>query len=475
MPASTEAPPRSAWSLLKTGPFSRLWRAGLVSSTGDWISILATLSLAEELAGGSGIVLALTSRILPGLFFAAIGGIIADRFNRKFVMLFTEVGRAGLVLSLAFASSITHLILVNLLIEALTLLFQPAKEATVPRLVQRNELVQANSLSLSAAYGTFPIGALIFLAIAPWGDNVTLGGLLPGTHQSLAFLCDAVTYLVSFAILTTLPSLPSAKRRRPKDGRGRWHPMAAVIDFKEGVAFVAKHKRVRSVVLAMTVALAGGGIVVVLGKPFSRDVLLTGAVGFPALLTAFGLGAALGIVTVTIFATRFQFKDILFAFALVLAGSSLAAAAFVASLYGAVGWIGAMGFGAGAAYVLGFAHLHEQAEDEVRGRAFAALFSLMRIGLLTSMMLALPLAELFQGWLPGLLADGRRMVLFVGGLTMLSSGVVTLWRVRANLIALGKIGGDRPTVTAATTAHRTHQHAVSGVDLPDSFDSGDDA
>jgi dTMP kinase len=251
--------------------------------------------------------------------------------------------------------------------------------------------------------------------------------------------------------------------------------MAAVIDFKEGVAFVAKHKRVRSVVLAMTVALAGGGIVVVLGKPFSRDVLATGAAGFPALLAAFGLGAALGIVTVTIFGTRFQFKDILFAFALILAGSSLAAAAFVTSLYGAVGWIGAMGFGAGAAYVLGFSHLHEQAEDEVRGRAFAALFSLMRIGLLTSMMLALPLARLFQGWLPGILGDGRRMVLFVGGLTMLFSGTVTLWRVRANLIALGKIGGEAPTVSAATTALKSHQRAVSGIDSPDEFDSEEDA
>ena len=57
---------------MKSGPFSRLWRAGIISSTGDWIAILATLSLAEELAGGGGIVLALTSRILPGLFFAGV-------------------------------------------------------------------------------------------------------------------------------------------------------------------------------------------------------------------------------------------------------------------------------------------------------------------------------------------------------------------------------------------------------------------
>ena len=60
---------------MKSGPYSRLWKAGFVSSTGDWVAMLATLALADELAGGGGIVLALTSRIVPGLFFAAIGGI----------------------------------------------------------------------------------------------------------------------------------------------------------------------------------------------------------------------------------------------------------------------------------------------------------------------------------------------------------------------------------------------------------------
>ena len=74
-----------------------------------------------------------------------------------------------------------------------------------------------------------------------------------------------------------------------------------------------------------------------------------------------------------------------------------------------------MGFGTGGAYVLGFSHLHEQVVDEVRGRTFAALFSLMRIGLLLSMMVALPLAELFDGVIPGLLSEGMRVVPLLGG------------------------------------------------------------
>ena len=429
-----------------------------MSSTGDWVAMLATLSLADALAGGGGVVLALTSRIVPGLFFAAIGGIVADRLNRKYVMVTAELGRACLVLSLAFAESIQYLLLVNLALEALTLVFQPAKEATVPTLVSKSELVQANSLSLSASYGTFPLGAAIFTGLASLGDNVTLGGLLPGTQEGLAFFVDATSYLVSAAFISTLPSM--VRRKRPPGAR-RWNPMAVVRDLREGVTFVASHRRVRPVVIAMTTALAGGGIIVVLGKPYATDVLHSGPAGFPALLTGFGLGAGSGIILVTIFGPRFRHKDVLFGIALLLTGAALSAAAFVKTIIGAVGWVAVMGVGAGAAYVLGFAHLHEQADDAVRGRTFAALFSLLRIGLLTSMLLALPAAAFFDGLLPGLLATGSRDVLLLGGVTMVSTGLLTLWSVRRSLIALSH--SARPEVGAATEAFRKYRKTVTGL------------
>jgi len=444
---------------MTSGPFSRLWKAGLVSSTGDWVSLLATLSLAEEIAGSSGIVLALVARILPGLFFAAIGGVVADRLNRKYVMLFTEFGRGVLVLSLAFAQSIRYLIVVSLLLEALTLVFQPAKEATVPTLVRRNELVQANSLSLSAAYGTFPLGAAIFLLVTPFAATVTLWGFLPGTHEGLAFLVDSGTYVVSGLILTTLPRTRRRIRRSSK--RGRRDLMGPLRDIKEGIVFVASHPRIRPVVLAMTVALAGGGIVVVLGKPFAADVLAAGSSGFPALLTGFGMGAGLGIVAVTIFGPRFEHKDVLFGFALLVTGAALGSTAFVQTIIGAVSWMTLMGFGAGSAYVLGFAHLHEQTEDDIRGRTFAALFGFMRIGLLTAMALALPAATLFNEKIPGLLSDGSRVVLLGGGLVMIAAGLSGLWSVRKTLVSMGQMEAHAP-VQAAAEAFRRYRKSVAG-------------
>jgi dTMP kinase len=448
---------------MKSGPFSRLWQAGLVSSTGDWVAILATLSLADDLAGGSGIVLALVSRILPGLFFAAVGGVIADRVNRKYAMVTVELGRALLVFSLVFARSITYLVLVNLAMEALTLIFQPARESSVPNLVRRNELVQANALSLSAAYGTFPLGALLFLLLAPWSPGVTLGGLLPGTAEGLAFIVDAGTFLVSAAIVSTIPmaghDLPERRRRT-----GRLNLVAPLRDLRDGIVFVATHPRIRLVVGAMGVALAGGGIIIVIGKPFATEVLLTGSTGFPALLTAFGLGTALGIVLVTVFGSRIVHKDVVFSLALLVAGASLAATGLVSTLAGAAAWIGFMGLGSGGAYVLSFSHLHEQVVDEVRGRTFAALFSLMRIGLLLSMMASLPLAKLFDGVIPGLLSEGLRVVPLLGGGLIFFAGLATLWRVRRILVVMGH--ADRQSDLAAVTqAFRSYRRSAAGEPL----------
>ncbi len=182
---------------------------------------------------------------------------------------------------------------------------------------------------------------------------------------------------------------------------------------------------------------------------------------FFAFLVGLAAIMLLGIVLVTIFGPRFRYKDVLFGIALLATGVALGAAAFVKTLIGALGWVGVMGIGAGAAYVLGFAHLHEQANDEVRGRTFAALFSLLRIGLLTAMMLALPLSSFLDGRLPGLLSSGIRDVLLVGGLTMALSGAATLWSVRRSLIALSH--APRPEVEAASEAYRQYRKSVAGL------------
>ncbi|MFQ5947606.1 MAG: MFS transporter [Acidimicrobiia bacterium] len=454
------AEPRSAWALMKSGPFSRLWRAGLISSTGDWVALFATIALANVIAGPTGIVVALVARILPGFFFGAIGGVVADRVNRKRIMITSEVGRAGLVLLMAFVDNLPELFMVSLALEFLTLMFQPAKEATVPSLVNKSELVKANSLSLSAAYGTFSLGAGLFWAISPFASRLTFGGLLPGTPEGLAFAIDSVTFLVSAMVLTTLPSSPAELRPDRRRSGGWLNIMAPLKDLGEGLRFVARHPKVRPIVAGMSMALVGGGMLVALGTEFARKVLGADSGGFAAMLTAFGVGAGSGMVGVTTLALRLRHKDIAFAIALTITGIGLGAASLIHTVAGGMGWLFVMGLGAGASYVLGFSHLHEQVLDPLRGRTFAALFSLMRAGLLLSMALA-PSAVVLLGDLPSPLDNGTRVVLFLGGLMILLSGAGVLWTIRRVLLAPERTLEAIRSVEAAELAFRSFRESVA--------------
>ena len=79
------------------------------------------------------------------------------------------------------------------------------------------------------------------------------------------------------------------------------------------------------------------------------------------------------------------------------------------------------------------------------------------------MMIALPLAELFDDLFPGMLSEGARVVLLLGGSTILLSGLATLWNVRRMLVELGHVQ-ERPTVDAASTAFRSFRKSVTGAD-----------
>ena len=79
-----EHPSRSTFQLMSRGPFARLWWAGLFSSMGDWVALFATLTLAARLGGSqaeTAILVPLVARLLPGLFFVAVGGVLASGSN----------------------------------------------------------------------------------------------------------------------------------------------------------------------------------------------------------------------------------------------------------------------------------------------------------------------------------------------------------------------------------------------------------
>jgi dTMP kinase len=429
--------------LLGSSSFFRLWLAQVVSSLGDWIGLVAVLSLADRIGGNSpeaAIALVMSARMVPGFFFGSVAGVLVDRWNRKRVMVTCDIGRGFVLATLPFIDSIWGLFLASLLLEVLTLMWTPAKEASVPNLVSVRQLTTANSLSLAAAYGTFPIGSALFASLTKVaefiGQHAGALDFLELNQESLAIYVDVVTFFTAAALIATL-SLPQNTRREGRIELGR-----AFTELKEGWQFIGHSPVVRSVMIGLGTGLIGGGMVAPLGPPFANRVLNAGPPGFGLLLTALGMGLAIGVVGVSAIQNRLPHTK-LFPPAVLGAGAAMMAAASMSSLGVTMTFIGLMGVCAGAVYVLGFTILQENVEDELRGRIFATLYTLSRLCLLVSLSLA-PLAAGLLDGLASRLVGGQ---IGIAGLTIKLPGVrLTLWLGATIILVAG--------VLAARTLNR---------------------
>lgn len=422
--------------LIRRGPFARLWWASTISSLGDWVTLFATFSLAAEISGNGssaslGILVPLVARILPGVFIGMIGGVVADRLDRKRSMIVADFGRAALVLVLVFVGNFRDLFVLTFAIEVLSLLRQPAREAVVPQLVAPRLLMAANGLNLLGAYGTAPIGAAAFALLAALGDRL-FHVFSSSAAISSAFAFDALTFLISGTLTIFIP-IQAVKLSSERRAEGALDLRAPLRDLREGFAFVVRYPAVRRMVTGMALGLFGGGALFVLGQPFSKQSLQAGDSGYGVLVTALGVGAAVGMGVITAIGRRIERRPALFASALVATGVSITFTAFTQTVAGAAGWVLLAGLGTGVAYVTGFTHLHSVVTDDIRGRTFAALYAAARMALLASFGLAAVGAAAFDGLLPGQLGSGIRAIIFLSGATVLSSGLLTLWSVRATL------------------------------------------
>ena len=424
--------------LLGSSSFFRLWLAQVVSSLGDWTGLVAILALANRVGGDSpeaAIGLVMSARLVPGFFLGSVGGVLVDRWDRKKVMVSCDIGRGLVLATLPFVDTVLGLVVASLLLEALTLLWSPAKEASVPNLVRLDQLAKANSLSLAAAYGTFPLGSALFASLTKvaefLGDHAGPLDFLRLNQESLAIYADMLTFLASALLISTL-ALPRSERRRRRE---RIDLGRTFTEIKEGWRYIGTSPLVRSVMIGLGTGLIGGGTVVPLGPTFATEVLQSGSAGFGLLLTSLGMGVAVGVVSVSAVQHRLPHQR-LFPLAVLGAGAALMAAASMSSLGAAMAFVALMGVCAGTVYVLGFTILQESVEDDLRGRIFAAFYSLSRLCLLAS----LAAAPFVSGALDGMsqsFLDGR---IEIAGLTVSLPGVrLTLWLGATIILVAGAL------------------------------------
>jgi dTMP kinase len=433
--------PPAPWRVFKVPGFLPLFGAQFASSLGDWIGLFAILAIADDVSNSATAVgLVMVARMLPGFLFAPLGGALVDRWNRKVVMVSADIGRAALLATLPFWDTIWGLVILSFAIEMLTLLWGPAKDATLPNIVRDpGQLASANSLGLVAAFGTFPLGAVAFAAlarIASWLDDIDALHPLGVRQNSLAIWVDGLTFLLSAFLISRLKLKEGERRTRTQMPVGQtWH------DIKEGLGFIRSSPLVRGVMIGLAGGLIGGGAIVPLGPTVAREVLHGGDASFGLMMTALGMGAATGVVTLLAFQRRLPRQSV-FVLAVVVTGCSIIAVASMSSLLPGFVLVGLLGAGAGCGYVSGFTLLQESVSDDMRGRTFGTLYTIVRLCLLISLtiwpFIAGALNATFEHTVDGkvhfgsfgVALPGARVALWLGGAFTVFSGLAAQRRMR---------------------------------------------
>ena len=179
-------------SVLSIPAFRKLWNSMAFSSFGDWLGLLATTALAQQLAGGNyskanfAIAGVFIVRLLPAVILGPIAGVIADRFDRRRLMIVCDLLRFALYLSIPLVGNYFWLYTATVLVESVTLFWSPAKEASVPNLVPKNKLESANQVTLLASYGSAPVAAVTFSLLALFAGG--LEKFVPHRYASTADL-----------------------------------------------------------------------------------------------------------------------------------------------------------------------------------------------------------------------------------------------------------------------------------------------
>ena len=363
--------------VLAIKPFRKLWNSMVFSSLGDWLGLLATTAMAQQLSGGDyatanfAIAGVFIARLLPAVFLGPLAGVIADKLDRRKLMVTCDILRTALYISIPIFHNYFWLYTATILVECITLFWSPAKEASVPNLVPRERLENANQVTLLAAYGTAPIAALLFtfLSLFTSAINVTFG--INSTAVDLSLYVNALSFAFAAFTIWGLKEIPKGAAAKHAADTG------ILKSLHEGWKSVSGSKLIRGLIVGMVGAFVAAGAVIGLARTFVGD-LGGGEAAYGVLFGAVFTGLAAGIAFGPKVFAQFSRRR-LFGASLTISGAFLMALAAIPNLVLAVFITIVLGAFSGITWVTGFTMLGMEVKDDVRGRTFAFVQSLIRV------------------------------------------------------------------------------------------------
>jgi MFS family permease len=381
-------------SLLRNARLLRLWIGQGTSFVGDAVSMVALVVLVVQVTGSASAVGgALVARLLPTIA-SPLAGVIADRVDRRVLLVASDLARAVLVLGLVFARDLATIYVLVFLMGLARTVFNPTIRAAFPSVVGGGDLTRANAL----ISGTFSVSETA---------GPALGGLLVATMGvDAAFVLDAVTYVVSAAMLSLTPL---ARPQREEDGAGFGE------DLKAGFTYLAGARVPLAIVLGAFLTVLTINITIPAEFFLATETFDAGNAGYGLLVGLYGGGMVLGSALMAALGDRvrllpFYFIGV-FASALALVGVGLSPA-FVFAL----GALVVAGVANGTENVTTDTILQKRVPDAFLGRVFSVRFLGFSIG------------EVFAYGIGGAIVDasGARFTYLLAGAATTAAGLVVL-------------------------------------------------
>ena len=333
--------------------------AQVVSYLGDWFAFVALAGLVEDVTDSRFLVsLVLVSMTIPGLFMSPIAGSLADRFDRRKILIVVSILQAfaALLLLLHSAAGIWITFVAQCLIAGLAAFVGPSSSASVPNLVDNDDDLRKTNALFGSTWGTM-------LAV-----GAALGGVFAAVFgRDAAFIANAVSFVVA-ALLFSGVKRPMQSERTQNSNKGRVRPIA---DMKEAINVAKKDPVILALLCSKMTFAVGAGIVSQLAV-LASNVFNVGDSGRGLLIGVRGIGSGLGPILGARIAGRDMAKLLKvcgyagLVFAVCYVGAALSPFIGMAAVFIALAHLSG-----GAQWTLSTLGLQMEAPDHVRGRVMA--------------------------------------------------------------------------------------------------------
>jgi MFS family permease len=387
--------------LVRNRRFLPLWLGQLFSNLGDTLHYIALVVWVYQRTGSSLLVAgAVFFEVVPVILLAPVAGVVIDRFPRKLVLVVSDVVRAVLVLLLLLTTELWQIYAIIALLTAAGTFFNPAVSATLPTLLDADDLLAANAVSWSTGRFVQIIGSALAV------------GVIELIGAESAFIFNAGTFLVSAVLLLVLPVPPG----RPVAGSG-WRGFLA--NAREGLQYARQDAFISRLIIVQALASLSVGATSALLVVLAREHYRLPPGGFGSFILAIGVGALVGPFLLGLIARDYRASRWLFGPYVIRGFGDILLAVTTAP---PIAWLLLFiyGLNTSTGMIVYQSWVQRHVPDAVRGRVFTWLDVVWNVMKLLSLGLGAWLAE----------QAGIQVVYYLGGALLALSGVLGMVLLR---------------------------------------------